>query len=511
MKDSSSDLISAIHAENSSISTELLARLDVENLHVGDYVDTEVPANVSLVGGGFGNAVCGELKILGDVEQGVLPSVTVGHKGYIYTADFFHAACGIDEHNAKHAFEYIARQAGQDGGGAIIDSSSAPKLKVDYQSQTLELPNGTILHQGDIVTIDPFSGGLWRDSQPIQSNPRLNRLASGLSNRVRPYEGISRLSGHLGGQLSMYDIQMFNNPPIDAFSSNCNSTLDAGLIRTEEFTRNKLKEDLGENGVLDHGFQFSHRIAPSLAFLQAKQRVFRFVDLNALRDLMSPEMQRDLDNGDDHRPETVLFQFRQRLYEAQILKIKNNIQSFEKGHYVFLLPAVKNAEEVKALKEVLMEGLEGAEFGVLMETESALENSYEIAHLCDRLSYGTNDLTQELTGYLRSKWVDAKNEKGKNPYMELTSDVLKAMEDSIQDARIANPDIIISVCGHQVAGHDIRSIEECLRIGVDQIVVPAFENNIMRAAAAISRYDARVLLKQELDIQMSGQEREFVP
>lgn len=313
-----------------------------------------------------------------------------------------------------------------------------------------------------------------------------------ISKKVTPLDKLSRLSVHLGGMLGAYDIEMVNAPALGNFHYASGTVMDTGLIRTEAHARNALKNSLIGQQTYEYDSPLPQDISPMLYTLRSPNCVFRFVDLHALYDFMSNNMKEDFNNGHDHDPTKKLFLERQRLYLHQCNRIKTHIESLLfTNPYTLLLPDVENSEEVIALKKALLEEVFGIKFGVMMETKAALKNTREIALHCDRLAYGTNDLAEHLTGIPRPTWMEAQDENGKNPYKELTPVVLEAMAQSIEEAKAVNPDIIISVCGYQVAGHDIASIEACLRMGVDQIVVPALDNNIIRAGAAIARFDAR--------------------
>jgi phosphoenolpyruvate-protein kinase (PTS system EI component) len=125
----------------------------------------------------------------------------------------------------------------------------------------------------------------------------------------------------------------------------------------------------------------------------------------------------------------------------------------------------------------------------MIETEEALQDIEEIAKQCDVLCIGLNDLTASLLKLSRSQ--RGQTYDGVDPFLYLAEDVAAPLEEAIKRARKANPNIIINVCGDQIAGHDIASIERVLRMGVDQITVAPFPDNFFRARLAVAQYEAR--------------------
>jgi pyruvate,orthophosphate dikinase len=103
-------------------------------------------------------------------------------------------------------------------------------------------------------------------------------------------------------------------------------------------------------------------------------------------------------------------------------------------------------------------------FGAMIEQPRAAVCAESIAKEVDFLSFGTNDLTQMTFDFSRDdarKYLDAYIEAGilqKDPFITLDREGMGAlMQMAIEQARQANPEIKIGVCGEH--GGDPESIE----------------------------------------------------
>lgn len=129
-------------------------------------------------------------------------------------------------------------------------------------------------------------------------------------------------------------------------------------------------------------------------------------------------------------------------------------------------------------------------FGILIETPRAALTAGEIAELAQFFSFGTNDLTQMTFGYsrddVRGKFLDTYIERGilpQNPFQSLDQQgVGRLMQLCTEDARAANPDLEIGICGEHAGDPD--SIEFCYRLGLDYVSCSPFRVPVARLAAA---------------------------
>ncbi len=265
-----------------------------------------------------------------------------------------------------------------------------------------------------------------------------------------------------------------------------------GLIRTEYMYNNEILENIKEGILKNDSSKFSHLGAYrhnglNGTFYDAKDkfannetlriRLFDFPpdefftkeELKILRDRV----------GDDIRG-TPLALATNGLYESQL----NNIFSYVKDENAdltqpinlqIMAPHIRNAGEMEKFKEMVENVARENDFprghyqiGAMMETKTACDpaEAAKIAKLCDFMSFGTNDLTEEITGIKRPFEGDSKS-----PYDVLRDDVKTVMKSTAKAVREANPNITIGCCGGQMKDSD--SLMFCAKdLQLDDVSVP---------------------------------------
>jgi pyruvate,orthophosphate dikinase len=149
-----------------------------------------------------------------------------------------------------------------------------------------------------------------------------------------------------------------------------------------------------------------------------------------------------------------------------------------------MVPLVACVEEVRFLRKLIeatavdlfsQEGRRIAyRLGVMIEVPRASACAGEIAREVDFMSFGTNDLTQLTFGFSRDdahKYLDAYLELGileHNPFVTIDREgVGSLIRLAVREARDANPDIKIGICGEH--GGDPASITFFEELGVDYV------------------------------------------
>jgi len=160
-----------------------------------------------------------------------------------------------------------------------------------------------------------------------------------------------------------------------------------------------------------------------------------------------------------------------------------------------MMPAVRTEQDVTTVKTMIAEEAAKAEmpknrysFGVMIETLDSCGNAAEIIPHCDFISFGTNDLTQQVLDIprddlrARARYED---KHGYDPYKKLAPDVLEHIRDVCTVARSIKPDIEIDICGNQAS--DPKTALQLFDAGVDNLsVAPSQEN--MRALPFLLNY-----------------------
>ncbi len=382
---------------------------------------------------------------------------------------------------------------------SLLDGSVNPQITLLKGQNKIEMPNGRKLNERDFVTIDPISGRLWDKELPFlvpdEDTQRLSELLCDLTGTTEK----TCIAGHV-----FYWCDYVN---ILRYKEDTKEDISVGLQRTEmECSMHLRDQDKDFFTSLSKGaIPASLRTWDLGAFNGLMQTNYRLPDLHNLRNLLPEEFKKALDQGDEHKLGTPLFNMWKTLYQHQLkTAFLNNTEEVKSCEHEIriIIPSVRTPEEVARFKAMVEEVTpeefkDKVKFGVMMETEEALENTRDIAKICDCLCYGTNDLTADVTGLGRSvldhsEWMNERGYKGCSPFECFVPEVLEKLGKSILEAREVKPDIVINICGHQVAGHDIDSVLAVLGMGVDMITVPPTEEHFNRARLLVAQYEARM-------------------
>jgi pyruvate, orthophosphate dikinase len=135
--------------------------------------------------------------------------------------------------------------------------------------------------------------------------------------------------------------------------------------------------------------------------------------------------------------------------------------------------------------------------GTMVETPRAALVAGEIATGVDFISFGTNDLTQMTFGFSRDD-IEARLME---PYLELAliphnpfasidpDGIGRLLRIAVEEARAANPEIEIGICGEH--GGDPASIALCDELGIDYVSCSPFRTDVARLAAAHAAVTSR--------------------
>ncbi len=164
-----------------------------------------------------------------------------------------------------------------------------------------------------------------------------------------------------------------------------------------------------------------------------------------------------------------------------------------------MIPLVATAPELRqmraelepiadaVLEEAVVE-LDHLEWGTMIELPRAAVTGAEIAGAADFFSFGTNDLTQTAFGFSRDdigKFVGMYEERKllpANPFVTIDRPgVGRLMRIASEDGRAANPALHIGICGEH--GGDPASVVFCDELGLDYVSCSPFRIETARLAA----------------------------
>jgi pyruvate,orthophosphate dikinase len=127
--------------------------------------------------------------------------------------------------------------------------------------------------------------------------------------------------------------------------------------------------------------------------------------------------------------------------------------------------------------------------GTMIEIPRAALTANEIAEHAEFFSFGTNDLTQMTFGYSRDdagKFLPIYINKGileHDPFQVLDqTGVGQLVEMATQKGRAVRPDLKIGICGEH--GGEPKSVEFCVKVGMNYVSCSPFRVPIARLAAA---------------------------
>jgi pyruvate,orthophosphate dikinase len=132
--------------------------------------------------------------------------------------------------------------------------------------------------------------------------------------------------------------------------------------------------------------------------------------------------------------------------------------------------------------------LEHLEWGTMIELPRAAVTAGEIAEAAEFFSFGTNDLTQTAFGFSRDdigKFVGMYEERKlvpANPFVTVDRPgVGRLMRIAVEEGKAANPNLHLGICGEH--GGDPASVTFCHEIGLDYVSCSPFRVETARLAA----------------------------
>ena len=428
-----------------------------------------------------------------------------------------HAAVGVL--TEKGGMTSHAAVIGRGLGLPCIVGASA--LSFHTRDKTLKAPDGRLLREGDIVTIDGSSG------QVLAGEPAM--LEPALDDAFQTLMGWADAARDIG-------IRANADTPADARTARNFDAQGIGLCRTEH-----MFFDPGRLTVMREMIfaDTSAGRAAVLARLLPMQRddfiqLFRIMEgrpvcirlfdpplheflpttrsgqreLAEALDLPVSDVTRRIEAMVEYNPMLGLRGVRlgvtvPEIYEMQARAIfEATLEASRSGDPVvpeIMIPLVSAKREVELIKSRIdavaaaVRSERGQSFtyrlGVMVETPRAALRAAEIAPHVAFLSFGTNDLTQMTYGLSRDdagRFMSDYVNKGvfpEDPFHVLdTEGVGELLKLGADRGRAANPDVTLSICGEH--GGNPESISFCRDAGFDYVSCSPFRVPVARLAAA---------------------------
>jgi pyruvate,orthophosphate dikinase len=451
------------------------------------------------------------------------------YHGMIASQGILTSAGGTNSHAAV-----VAR------GEGIPAVCGADAIKIDFPSRLFNA-NGTTVKEGDVVTIDGFTGNVFVGELPLEESVLEKARAGDAAARdEKIWKAFERLMSHADARRSL-KVRANADTPDQSTNARERGAQGIGLCRTEHMFLGQERVAAVQQMIFAETAEQEQAAYDVLLPLQRDDFVgiFRAMDgLPVTVRLLDPPLHEFLpdqvslavevalgkERGDDvSEQERVLSKVNELheanpmlglrgvrlgivkpgLYAMQVRAICEAAAQVKKEggdpQVEIMIPLVATRAELEQMRaelepvarEVIRAAgveLEHLEWGTMIEVPRAAVTSGEIAEVADFFSFGTNDLTQMGFGFSRDdigKFVGMYEERKlvpANPFVTVdTPGVGRLMRLAAEEGKASNPDLHLGICGEH--GGDPASVAFCHEIGLDYVSCSPFRIETARLAA----------------------------
>jgi pyruvate,orthophosphate dikinase len=410
------------------------------------------------------------------------------------------------------------------GRPCVVGASS---VAIDLERETLSA-NGTLLHKGDVVTIDGATGQIIKGRVPMRE-PELS-------------EDFNRLMAWADGFRRM-KVRANADTPTDARQARAFGAEGIGLCRTEHMFFEEVRILAMREMILAEDQDGRRKALAKLLPVQRQDFVELFEIMAGLPvtiRLLDPPLHEFLPHGDEiigevaadmgvsvaklRRRVAALSEFNPMLGQRgsrllvsypEIVEMQAQAifeGAIEAGKALhnrvipeIMVPLVATKGELDLVKERIAAVAREVEterrttvaysVGTMVELPRACLMAGEIGKSADFFSFGTNDLTQTTFGLSRDdagRFLGEYADKGiihHDPFVTLDKAVGELMQIAVKRGRHAKPELKMGICGEH--GGDPETIGFCERIGIDYVSCSPYRVPVARLAAAQAALSAK--------------------
>jgi pyruvate,orthophosphate dikinase len=423
-------------------------------------------------------------------------------------------------------------------GEGIPAVCGADAIKLSPAERTFSA-NGTSVKEGDVITIDGFTGNVYVGELPLEESVLEKARAGDAEAREqkiwKAFEGLMRHAD----DVRRLRVRANADTPDQSTNARDRGAEGIGLCRTEHMFLGEERVEAVRTMIFAETPEEESKAYDTLAPLQREDFVgiFRAMDgLPVTVRLLDPPLHEFLPNQVDLAVEVALAESRgedvadrkrvlqkvNELHEVNPMLglrgvrlgiVKPGLYAmqvraiFEAAAQVrteggdpkveVMIPLVATAAELRQMREelepVAKEALGGVElshleWGTMIELPRAAVTAGEIAETAEFFSFGTNDLTQTAFGFSRDdigKFVAMYEERKlvpANPFITVdVGGVGRLMRIASEEGRAANGSLHLGICGEH--GGDPASVAFCHEIGLDYVSCSPFRVETARLAA----------------------------
>ncbi len=439
--------------------------------------------------------------------------------GVITTGTYLAAHMGLicDSYNVAGLFGHAKDKASLREG---FEEAVKGKRGNFYKNQTtISLGDHTIRKGQDVAIVNKeYKKGLIVNPNKIKELHQ-QALSSDKKNKVTAYSQSTELKNAFARYFGRKSLRVELNISRD----DCpylEGNHDVGLVRTEHIAQNNVKQFVALKQyilspspktleALTIQMQISYqKIFDSASFLRRTR--FRLFDLN-IKELFNQgeleEFQQVYGSINDIKGMDALTIWPD-LYEAQ-MNIICNLSQVARGDSAktieVMMPNLKSAQDVQHVKNIYDKAFQERKnnstkatfkFGTMIENRALLKDRDELMKICDFFSFGTNDLTQDITGIKRGDITAReayKKQHGFDPFIVAPRELLLIIKDFCHVTRYTHA---VTVCGDHAT--DIKSAARMLACGVDGFSVAPNARNLyaLPTLAHYHLYDRLVAQEQ---------------
>ena len=398
-------------------------------------------------------------------------------------------------------------------------------IKVSEEDKTLTFADGTVVHEGDIISLDGSTGNVYLGSIATQEAELTGDFgrSSGWADEIRTLH-----------------VRTNGDTPRDATQARKFGAEGIGLCRTEHmfFEPARIKA-VREMIISDTLEQRKAALAKILPMQRGDfEAIYRAMGgLPVTIRLLDPPLHEFLPHEDDEIKELademgvsfdklkgkveslhefnpmlgtrgcrldVLYPEIAEMQTEAIVSAAINVWKEDGLHITpeIMVPLVSEVNELRFVKKVIkakadelieQSGLKMKYMvGTMIETPRAAVTAGDVAKEAEFFSFGTNDLTQMTYGFSRDDvgriletYFDKKILES-DPFARLDQNgVGRLIRFAVAEGKRTRPDIKLGICGEH--GGDLSSVEFCHNVGLNYVSCSPFRVPIARLAAAQAR------------------------
>jgi pyruvate,orthophosphate dikinase len=420
----------------------------------------------------------------------------------------------------------------------------AESLDVDTKRRRMTAPNGVVVEEGDVISVDGTSGAVYLGEVPVVASPVVEyfegRLGADSPKADDLVKAVHRIMTWSDERRRLY-VRANADTPEDAARARRFGAQGIGLCRTEHMFLGE-RRALIERLILAEGDDEREAALAELLPMQRDDFVAIFTAMGGLPvtvRLLDPPLHEFLPDitelsvrvavaeakGEENENDLRLLQAVHKMHEAnpmlglrgvrlglvipglfmmQVRAIAEAAAQVAKAGGVarveIMVPLVGAVQELEIIRDEAQQVLDevkertGADvrslIGTMIELPRAALTAGQIAEAAQFFSFGTNDLTQTTWGFSRddvegaffSAYLD-RGIFGVSPFETLDREgVGKLVRIAAEEGRKARPELKLGVCGEH--GGDPDSVHFFHEVGLDYVSCSPFRVPVARLEAA---------------------------